>query len=169
MTNTSESQPLPAIVTGGLIAGALDLAYAILVYSPTKPILIGQTIASGVLGSQSYEQGMPSAALGVLLHFVIALGAATVYYLASRKLPILIRRPVLCGMVYGALVYVFMHAVVLPLSAVSHSHTPIAYQVCEFIEHWFFVGLPIALSVHRYSRPQELRQEPEFLVRSQNL
>jgi hypothetical protein len=28
---------------------------------------------------------------------------------------------------------------------------PIVYQVCEFVEHWFFVGLPIALSVRRYA------------------
>ncbi len=92
-------------------------------------------------------------ALGVLLHFVIALGAATVYYFASRKLPILVNRAVLCGMIYGALVYLFMHYVVLPLSAVPKGHiTPVIYKVTEFVEHWFLVGLPISLSVRHYSR-----------------
>src|SRR5438132_12814156 len=48
----SSVQPrtLTAVFVGGLIAGVLDLTYAILVYSPRKPIVIPQTIASGILG-----------------------------------------------------------------------------------------------------------------------
>jgi len=82
----------------------------------------------------------------------IALAAATAYYLASRKLTFLVDRGVLSGLIYGALVYLFMHVVVLPLSAVSHSDIPFIYKACEFVEHWFCVGLPIALSVRHYSR-----------------
>src|SRR5713226_4591633 len=104
-------RPFPAIVVGGLIVGILDLAYAILIYSPQKPILIPQTIASGILGMKSYSGGTHTAAFGVVLHFVIALGAAMVYYLASRKLPFLVSRAVVCGLIYGALVYMFMHIV----------------------------------------------------------
>jgi len=145
-------QPFPAIVVGGLIVGVLDLAYAVLVYSPKEPILIPQTIASGILGMKSYDGGVRSAALGVVLHFVIALGAAAVYYLASRELTFLVSRAVLSGIVYGALVYLFMHIVVLPLSALPVRHTPLIYKATEFVEHWFCVGLPIALSVRQYSR-----------------
>ncbi len=148
-------RPFPAIIVGGLIVGVLDLTYAILVYSPKEPILIPQTIASGLLGMKSYSGGAQTAALGVFLHFIIALGAATVYFLASRKLAFLVRRAVLSGLIYGALVYLFMlfmHLVVLPISAAPHSHMPLIYQACEFVEHWFCVGLPIALSVRHYSR-----------------
>jgi uncharacterized membrane protein YagU involved in acid resistance len=144
-------RPAPAILVGGLIAGVLDLAYAIAVYSPRAPIRIPQTIASGLLGPRAYAGGARTAALGVVLHFVIALGAAAVYYLASRKLEVLVRRAVACGLVYGALVYLFMHLVVLPLSAVPKHHMPFVYMAVELVEHWFFVGLPIALSVRRYS------------------
>ncbi len=148
----AKTQPFPAIVVGGLIVGVLDLTYAILVYSPQKPILIPQTIASGVLGMKSYSGGVQTAVLGVVLHFLIALGAAIAYYLASRKLAFLVHRAVTFGLIYGALVYLFMHMVVLPLSAVPHSNMPLIYKICEFVEHWFCVGLPIALSVRRYSR-----------------
>jgi len=148
----AKPRPFPAIVVGGRIVGVLDLNYAILVYSPQKPILIPQTIASGILGMKSYSGGAQTAALGVFLHFIIALGAATVYFLASRKLAFLVRRAVLSGLIYGALVYLFMHLVVLPISAAPHSHMPLIYQACEFVEHWFCVGLPIALSVRHYSR-----------------
>ena len=145
-------QPFHAIAVGGFIVGILDFAYAVLVYTPKHPILVPQTIASGVLGAQSYREGIASAVLGTLLHFVIAFGAATTYYIASRKLTFLVARPVLWGIIYGGWVYIFMHTVVLPLSAVAHSHAPLIYKVAEFVEHWFFVGLPISLSVRRYSR-----------------
>jgi len=145
-------RPFPAIVVGGLIVGIVDLIYAILVYSPQKPILVPQTIASGLLGLKSYSGGALTAALGVVLHFVIALGAATVYYAASRKFAILLDRAVLMGLIYGALAYLFMHLIVVPLSAVPKAHTPWIYQITEFVEHWLCVGLPIALSVRHYSR-----------------
>ena len=144
-------RPFPAIVVGGLIVGVLDLVYAVLVYSPNKPILVPQAIASGVFGMQSYAGGALTAALGVLFHFVIALGAAAVYYLVSRKLEILVKRAVPLGLVYGALVYFFMHLVVVPLSAASTGHAPLIYQAAEFVEHCLLVGLPIALSVRHFS------------------
>ena len=154
--NVVATDPSPrsfsAIFVGGFIVGAVDLLYAIVVYSPAHPILVPQTIASGILGPKSYQGGVPAALLGVVLQFAIALGAATVYYLASRKLRYLITRAVLWGLIYGALVYVFMHVVVLPLSAVPPGHTPLVYKVFEFVWHWFGVGLPIALSVRHYSR-----------------
>jgi len=151
-TPPASGRPFPAIFVGGLIVGAVDLLYAIAVYSPRHPILVPQTIASGILGPKSYQGGFPAALLGVFLQFVIALGAATVYYLASRKLTFLVSRAVLCGLIYGALVYLFMHGVVLPLSAAPKGHTPPVYQAFEFVQHWFVVGLPIALSVRHYSR-----------------
>jgi hypothetical protein len=45
-----------------------------------------------------------------------------------------------------------MHLVVLPLSATPKGPTHFTYQAFEFVEHWFCVGLPIALSVRHYSR-----------------
>ncbi|HKV25353.1 MAG TPA: hypothetical protein VJN93_12235 [Candidatus Acidoferrum sp.] len=149
---TAKPRVFWAIFTGGVITGVLDLAYAILVYSPKRPILVPQTIASGLLGAKAYRGGAETAALGVLLHFVIAIGAAAVYYLASRKITLMLDHAVLCGMVFGALVYLFMHTFVVPLSAAPHSSAPAIYKVFEFIEHWFCVGLPIALSVRYFSR-----------------
>src|SRR5213080_1098995 len=93
-------RPFPAILLGGLIVGVLDLTYAILVYSPQKPILIPQTIASGVLGMKSFSGGVHSAALGVILRFVMALGGAIVSLLASRLLAFLVHQAVSFGLIY---------------------------------------------------------------------
>ena len=51
------SRPFRSVGVGGMIVGALDLAYAILVYSPGHPILIPQTIASGILGVNAFSGG----------------------------------------------------------------------------------------------------------------
>ena len=148
---SAHTRPYAAILVGGLIVGVLDLTYAIVVYSPHKPMLIPQFIASGILGSKAFAGGAQTAAFGVILHFIIALSAATVYYLASRRLPFLVSRAVVCGLIYGALVYGFMHVVVVPLSATPKAPAHFVYQACEFVWHWFGVGLPIALSVRHYS------------------
>jgi hypothetical protein len=151
-SSSARPRAFPAIVVGGLIVGAVDIVYAVAVYSPRHPILIPQTIASGILGARSYSGGAYSSALGIVLQFVIALGAATVYYLASRRLKFLVSHAIPFGLAYGAVVYLFMHMVVLPLSAVPKRDTPFVYMAFEFVEHWFCVGLPIALSVRHYSR-----------------
>lgn len=155
MDTTSNTRGgLLAIVTGGLIVGCLDLAYAIIVYSPKAPILIPQTIASGILGEASYADGTSSAVLGVICHFFIACCIASVYYLASRRLPFLVRSAIPWGMAYGLMVYCVMHGLVLPLSNASHRPIPPIYVITEFIEHAFFVGLPAALSVRYFSMPK---------------
>lgn len=89
--------------------------------------------------------------MGIILHFVIALGAATVYYIASRRFTFLLEGPIVYGIIYGALVYLFMHMIVLPVSNVSPRHVSLINKLCEFVEHWFCVGLPISISVRHYS------------------
>ena len=49
MADSAHPRTFPANVVGGLIVGAVDIVYAVAVYSPRHPILIPQTIASGIL------------------------------------------------------------------------------------------------------------------------
>ena len=106
-----------------------------------------QSVASGLLGRAVLEGGWATAALGLALHFVIALGAATVYYLASRRIALMVNRPVLGGLLFGALVYLFMSRVVVPLSAAPFR---IPLTLLDLAVHMFFIGLPIALSVKAF-------------------
>ena len=94
--------------------------------------------------------GWTSAAVGLLCHFTVAFTAAAVYYVASRKLRVLVERPVLCGLFYGELVFLFMYFVVLP-SAIGQPHFTIATYITGPIGHPLLVGLPIALCVRRFS------------------
>ncbi len=111
------------------------------------------SIASGLLGADAFNGGFKTAALGVVLHFVIATGATAVYYIASRKLPFLMRLAFITGPLYGIAVYFFMNLVVLPLSAVPFkvSFRP-ALLITGLIVHMLCVGLPIALVVRKFGR-----------------
>jgi hypothetical protein len=149
----SVSKPVAAIVWGGLLAGLFDITQAFIGFSlmGSTPFRILQSIARGIFGTRAREMGWTSAAIGLLCHFTVAFTAATVYYLASRKLRALVERPVLCGLVYGELVFLFMYFVVIPLSAIGPTHFNIATYITGPIGHPLLVGLPIALCVRRYA------------------
>ena len=82
-----------------------------------------QSVASGLLGKASYEGGNATIVLGLALHFFIAFVMALVYVKASHRLPVLVCRPVLMGVLYGFVLYVVMNFVVVPLSAIGF-HAP---------------------------------------------
>ena len=144
---------LRGILWGGLLAGVLDLTYALVMSAMRgrSPIRLLHSIASGLLGTKASEGGLATAALGVVLHFVIAFGAATVFYLASRKIPFLLRYAAVSGVLFGIGVYCFMNLVVLPLSAFPYQ-TSFKLMTPGLLAHMFLVGLPIVLSARRFSR-----------------
>jgi len=140
-----------AIFWGGLIAGVLDITAAFVTFGFQPGVLQG--VASGLLGSSAFNGGMVTAALGAVLHFFIATAAAAVYYFASRRLKALVERAFIWGACYGVAVWLFMNLIVLPLSAVPFRKTFALRGVIQgLIIHILFVGLPIALSVRRYSK-----------------
>ena len=151
------NQATKAILLGGLACGILDITQAFIGWGleGVAPIRILQSVASGVLGRASFQGGWPSAALGLVCHFVIAFGAATVYYLASRKIPFMTEHAVLAGLLYGEIVFWFMQYVVVELSRAhrrSISEWDWATIITGPIGHMFLVGLPIALIVKRYAQ-----------------
>lgn len=138
-----------AILWGGLIAGLIDITYAI-GFSATRgvpPIRILQSVASGLLGSSSYQGGATTATLGLILHFVLMLIIAAIFYFASTRLRFLVARPIWWGALYGFLVYWVMNLVVLPLSAFPSQvkFVPILL-ITSLIVHAFGIGVPIALA-----------------------
>jgi uncharacterized membrane protein YagU involved in acid resistance len=150
---TFSKGPFAAIFWGGLLAGVLDITQAFVGFSliGSTPFRILQRIASGIFGDHSREMGSTSVAVGLMCHFAVAFGAATVYYVASRKLRLLVERPVLCGLFYGELVFLFMYFVVIPLSEIGHPQFNIATYITGPVGHPLLVGLPIALCVRRFS------------------
>ena len=99
----------------------------------------------------SFHAGAASAALGLFLHYCIALGWTVIFYAGSRKFGILVRRPIISGLLYGAIVYLVMNLVVLPLSGVPRLSRPIslASQINGVLAVMICVGLTISLLIRR--------------------
>jgi hypothetical protein len=146
---------LHPVVVGGAIVGVVDVIAAFAVHAAfggVRPATVLQGIASGLLGPAAFQGGDAAAALGMVLHFVIAFVVAAVYYLASRGWPVLVRRPLVYGMIYGVLVYAVMNQVVLPMSRVTLRPRPWSFIVTMIVVHLLCVGLPVALTMARADR-----------------
>lgn len=158
--SSEKSNAFKAVVFGGMLAGVLDLTAACVsayLNSGLSPVIIFQSIAAGLLGRESSNGGIATAALGIFLHFVIAFGATIVFYAASRKIKFLTSQAVISGVFYGIAVYWFMQLIVLPLSAFPYKKQLIP-EPSQFITgmliHIFCVGLPIALVVRHFSKSE---------------
>jgi hypothetical protein len=146
--------PGMAILIGGLIAGTLDITYAI-TYSAIRgmpPQSLLQFVASGLLGQASFEGGTATAGLGLLLHYLMMLIIAAIFYGLSRRLTFLVRKPVVWGPVFGFLVYWVMNLVVMQFSATPNKwrFIPLSFAT-GIIVHMFCIGLPIAWAAGRAS------------------
>ena len=143
-----------AILIGGLIAGILDLTSAILItlYYHRSVTQMLQGIASGALGKAAFDGGNGTAALGVAFHFLIAFIWTTVFYLASRRIGFLTAQPVVSGVLFGVFVYLVMYLAVQPLAGL-HPKFGLLTTSRAVLVHIFCVGLPIALSIKRFSAP----------------
>jgi hypothetical protein len=145
----------PIVLAAGLLAGALDLTFAFIFYSyqGATPDGILRGIASGLIGrAAAHAAGNGPVILGAFLHFFIAVCAAFVFYLASRKLPLLLRRPLLSGAIFGVLVYLFMHLVVIPLSQIPFRVPSLRNIIGELASHIFLFGMVIAVGSARARR-----------------
>ena len=152
------ARAIDTIPLGGLFIGLFDLIFAFTFYGLILgvPLLtIFQTVAGGVLGRpRAYAGGVPTFLLGIVLHFVVATCIAAVYYLATLVLPVLIRHPVVSGLIYGVVAYFAMKYIVTPLSAIGARGTlpRLPILLTELIGHALLVGLPVALLARRSAR-----------------
>ncbi len=144
---------LRTISYAGLIAGALDITAAFIIYGffGAKPIPLLQGIAAGWLGPRASSGGLATAALGMFFQFFIAFAWASLYYVLSRQFFSLMTRPLICGPLYGVFIYFFMNRIIVPLSAARKYPFSVRMMVIGLAIHIFCVGLPIATVVKRFS------------------
>ena len=146
-------QTFSLVLLGGMIAGALDIAFACTFWALKANASIErilQSVAAGLLGSSSFEGGLTTAILGLLVHFAITVTMAAAFYIAARNVPLLWQRPVLCGSLYGLFLYAIMNFVVVPFSASPSSPDDALWISLSIVAHVVLVGIPIAL-MSRYA------------------
>jgi hypothetical protein len=142
-----------AVILAASLVAALDLAYALLMWTVirpvTTPLRVLQSIASGLLGRSAYQGGWPTAVLGLGLHLFIALVWTLVFLAALRLLPP-VRRwvsdrrgVVLVALGYGALMWLGMDLIVLPLSRARATPLGSPFFFINLAQHALFLGPPI--------------------------
>ena len=119
-----------AFVYGGFIAGTVDIFAPSLIYM-VSPVRILQAIARGVLGAASFEMGATSAALGLVLQWLMSLLIAAIFVYAATRLRVLVVRWIGAGVAYGVVVFIVMNYAVVPLSMVGKfpTFTPLTFTL----------------------------------------
>jgi hypothetical protein len=157
-----------AIFWAWLLCGILDITSAIVIALAHNgsPIRMLQGIAGAVLGPKTFEYGYATAAMGLVMHFGVALAAAAIFYGLSRRIPVMVERPVFGGIVWGIVWLLVMYRGVIPLMAAlrplylaNAPKRPLpALWPLPVLVHMTCVGVPIALAVWAFGpRPRGSR------------
>jgi hypothetical protein len=137
---------LKSILLATAIAGTLDLLFAMmltLLYGRELANML-RYVASGPFPPAT-EMGAAGSILGFAVHFILMAVRVTVFVLAARQMPVLVRAPLKWGIIYGLLTYAVMNLLVVPLrfpAAFPPKPLSIATQL---FAHVVLVGIPIAL------------------------
>ena len=141
----------------GLVAGTLDIGENIIfnAFRHVTPKMVFQYIASGLIDGRAFTMGGQSVALGVVIHYAIAMTWTVTFFLLSRKLIFLTRHAAISGIVYGGIVYIIMNFIVLPLTRVPHAPRAmtLASRISGVLALLFCIGLAISLLVRKFARP----------------
>jgi hypothetical protein len=150
----SSSGIFGSIALGALAVGVLDGLDAVVVWAlrGVGPARVFQGIAAGLLGPEARSMGAPAALLGVALHFFIAAVVVAVFVLASRARPLLLRRPLVAGALYGVGVWLVMNFAVIPLAFDRGPRLSAGMVANGLFAHVFLVGLPAAWAARRAAR-----------------
>ncbi len=127
---------LKPILYAALLVGVLDITAACInagVAYGFGPLRLLKGVAGGLLGRSAIEGGFATAALGLAMHFTMALTVTTIFYALSRRLPLpqKLWGVVAVGLLYGAAVFAvntFATAPFLSWVRSLYLHTPILFR-----------------------------------------
>ena len=168
MASTIASRPIAtrgqatrdAILTGWLLCGVLDITAACLqawIQFARAPADVLRGVASALWGRAAMTGGPGMAAIGLAMHFTVALTATVVFYGLSRRIAFLRSMPLwIVGPLYGVIVFCAMNYGTLPALSWLRSlylHTPPRWPGSmswpQLAIHMACVGSPIAWGVRR--------------------
>lgn len=145
-----------AAIAAGVVAGITIVAcFALfnLVLLPTPGFTLGGFFAfdaAALVGKIAYTSDA-YVALGVGLHFAVAIGWAVGYAIVAERQAQLVTRPLISGAAFGLIVY-FAMQLVLVAANLYRIPTPGELGIA-LLAHLVFYGIPVALIVARVERP----------------
>jgi hypothetical protein len=149
-----------AILTGWLLCAVLDISAACVqawIQAGRTPPEVLRGVAAALWGRVAMDAGAGMAAIGLAMHFTVALTATLVFYALSRRIAFLRTAPLwIVGPLYGVVVFCAMNYGTLPaLSWVRSQYlfTPPRWPGSmgwpQLGIHLICVGTPIAWGVWR--------------------
>ncbi len=159
-----ETHPLlrRVLITWPVVA-VLDALYVTVVFgfirASATPLRLWQGVARAILDKAAFEGGVPTALLGLAMHFCVALGWTVVWALVhdrSTALQRLVARPlnaVLVGLAYGVFIWLAMNRVILPLvTYIKPAPLGTLNSYLVLLSHLTVIGPPIVLMMRDKAR-----------------
>jgi hypothetical protein len=160
------TKKMSRLVRAGLLTGVTDGLFATvesLLIPGSTVMKLWQGVASTVLGKPAYDGGIPTALLGVLMHFCVAFGWSAVFLFVVMRSS-WVRRTVSSpsGVVgiaalYGPFIWLVMSLVVIPVLLHRPPRITSRWWI-QLIGHIPFVGLPIVASIANSGAEGEIGQ-----------
>jgi hypothetical protein len=149
-----------AILTGWLCCGVLDITAACLqawIQAGRTPADVLRGVASALWGRAAMSGGPGMTAIGLAMHFTVALTATVIFYALSRRMAALRTAPLwIVGALYGVVVFCAMNYGTLPALSWLRSfylQTPPRWPGPmtwpQLAIHMVCVGPPIAWGIRR--------------------
>ncbi|MHB1056616.1 MAG: hypothetical protein ACYC0F_01885 [Rhodanobacter sp.] len=138
---------LPWLLIGGYTVATLDMLAAIAYWTAhgSSATRVLQSVATWFLGPAAYAGGATTAVLGMVVYAQLMWGVVALYHAIAQRHPVLLRRPLACGAVYGALAYAAIFQVMAPLlSGIHPAFEPVWVATCVVV-YTTLVGMPCAL------------------------
>lgn len=138
------------VLPAGLVCAATDISYIIVLVliKGGSPLRMLQGIASSVLGKASFDGGVATMLLGLAMHVGVALAAAAMFFVFYRLSGVVREHWLMSGVLFGAVFYVFMQLVALPLTRLPPQSFPPPNWIPVFVAHITAVGPVIAAVTH---------------------
>jgi len=145
---------LNSLAKAGLLVGCFD-AMAASIYSyalaGSTPDRVFCYVASGVFGQDAFAGGLPIAAMGLLFHFIVAMGWTALFFVVLPKISFFSSNKFAAGAVYGIFIWIMMNFVVVPLSNVPPGPFHFTWKTLIMIGiHMFVIGVPISYFANNY-------------------
>lgn len=152
-TGNRAAPPASLIIKAGLIAGALDICLAFL-YSYIKrgsnPATVLQYISKVAFGKATFSDSVILTITGLIVHFVIAMAWAILFFILYRILKLVKQNKIVTGIGYGLFVWTIMNIVVLPL----WNNKPFVFNPESSLINAAIlivaIGLPLSFIAHQY-------------------
>jgi hypothetical protein len=149
--------PVRRLVRAGLLTGLVDGIFSsalnVFAYGSTVTRLF-QGVAATLLGTEAFDGGLPTAAIGLLMHCGVAFGWSAVFLFivrqSARVRRLLGSRPgmITVASVYGPFIWMVMSLAVIPFLVDRPPAITIRWWV-QLLGHIPFVAVPIVTTIGR--------------------